>query len=89
MFWVPGHSRVRGNEIADELAIEGTVNRFVEPEPALRVSRQIIGKKIKVWLNNQQHIAMWPGLISTPRQARKLISGLSEIKDCYRPPYWK
>ena len=32
--WVPGHSRVRGNEIADELAREGTVRHFVGPEPA-------------------------------------------------------
>jgi len=32
--WVHGHSRVRGNEIADELAREGTVRQFVGPEPA-------------------------------------------------------
>jgi hypothetical protein len=32
--WVLEHSTVRGNEIADELAREGTVRQFVGPEPA-------------------------------------------------------
>ena len=76
LFWVPGHSRICGNEIADELAIEGTVNQFVEPEPALGVSRQIIRKKIKGWFNNQ-HMAIWQGFVSTQRQVRKLISSPS------------
>jgi ribonuclease HI len=39
IFWVPGHPGKRGNEIADELAREGTVHHFVGPEPALGVSR--------------------------------------------------
>jgi len=47
LFWVLGHSRLRGNEIDDELAIGGRVKRFVGPEPALGVSRQIIRKKLK------------------------------------------
>jgi hypothetical protein len=57
LFWVLGHSRVRGKETADELEIKGKVNQFVGPEPALGVSRQIIRKKVKVWLDNQ-HMAM-------------------------------
>jgi len=61
---VLGHSRLRGNEIADELAIEGTVNQFVGPEPALGVSRQITRKKIKCWLYNQR-MAIWRDLVST------------------------
>jgi len=73
----PGHSRVRGNETADQPAKEGTVHQFVGPEPALRVSRQNKAKNIKRWMYNQQHMSMWPGLISTQRQARKLISGPS------------
>lgn len=76
LFWVPGRSRVRGNEIADGLAVGGTINQFVGPEPALGVSRQIVRKKIKGWLYNQR-MAMWRGLFSTQRQSRKLISSLS------------
>ena len=47
LFWVPGHSGIRGNEIADELAREGSVHHFVGPQPALGVSRQNIKKKIQ------------------------------------------
>jgi hypothetical protein len=40
LFWVPGHARLRGNEVADEIARDGSVLRFVEPEPDFGVSRQ-------------------------------------------------
>ena len=73
MFWVPRHSGVRGNETTDQLAREEGVHQFVGPEPALGVSRQNKTKNIKRWMDNQ-HMAKWPGLISTQRQARKLIS---------------
>jgi hypothetical protein len=36
--------RVRGNEIADELAREGTVRQFVGPEPAWGSVRQNLSK---------------------------------------------
>jgi ribonuclease HI len=74
LFWVPGHAGIRGNEIADELAREGSVHQFVGPEPALGVSRQIIKKIIQCWLD-KQHLMLWQGLAGTQRQARDLISG--------------
>jgi hypothetical protein len=60
----PGHSGIRGNEIADELAREGSAHQFVGPEPALGVSRQSIRKKIQCWLD-KQHLTLWHGLAGT------------------------
>ena len=74
LYWVPGHASVRGNEIADRLARSGSVRRFVVPEPFLGVSRQIIRRKIKRWME-KQHLAVWDGPCSTQRQAQELISG--------------
>jgi hypothetical protein len=74
LFWVPGHSGIRANETADELAREGSAHQFVGPEPALGVSRQKVKKKIQFWLD-KQHMALWQGLTGTQRQARELISG--------------
>ena len=74
LFWVPGHAGLRGNKIADELARDGSLLRFVGPEPALGVSRQDSRRRIRRWLNNQNW-AWWRGRGDTQRQARELISG--------------
>jgi len=47
VYWVPGHARVKGNDIADKLARDSSVQRFVGPEPFLGVSRQNIRRKMK------------------------------------------
>ena len=74
LYWVPGHARVRGNEIADKLARDGSVQQFVGPEAFLGVSRQNIRRKMKHW-TEKQHLVLWHGPCSTQRQARELISG--------------
>jgi ribonuclease HI len=66
LYWVPGHAGVRGNEIADRLARNGSAQRFVGPEPFLGVSRQTIGRKMKRWME-KQHLALWGGPCSTQR----------------------
>jgi hypothetical protein len=71
LYWVPGHTDVRGNEIADKLARDCPV---VGPEPFLGVSRQSIRRKVKCWMENQ-HLVLWRGLCSTQRPAQGLISG--------------
>ena len=74
LYWVPGHAGVWGNEIAYELARDGSVLGFLGPEPALGVSRRNIRERICCWLVNQ-HWVQWQGLGGTQRQARELISG--------------
>ena len=57
LYWVPGHAGVQGNDIANKLTRDGSVQTFVGCEPALGVSKQNIGK-IGHWLVNQ-HWARW------------------------------
>ena len=50
LYRVPGHAGIKriGNKITDKLAIDGSVQRFVGPEPSLGVSIQDIRRKIKM-----------------------------------------
>jgi ribonuclease HI len=57
LYWVPGHARVRGNEIADRLTRSGSGQRFIGPEPFLGISRQNIRRKMKRWMKNR-HLAL-------------------------------
>jgi hypothetical protein len=76
LYWVPGHVRVRGNEIADGIARNGSERGFLGPEPVLGVSRRDIQNRQGRWLNSQ-HCASWNDPSSTLRQAQELISGPS------------
>jgi len=60
--------------MANKLARDGPVQKFVGPEPFLGVSRQNIRSKMKRWMENQ-HLVLWCGPCSTQRQARESISG--------------
>ena len=74
--WVPGHAEVRGNETANKNTRDGSVQKFVGPQPSLVVAKESIRRKVRHWLDNQ-HWARWQGLGSTQRQARELILGPS------------
>jgi hypothetical protein len=75
LYWVREHAGVQGNEIAEKLTRDGSVQKLVGPKPFLGVSRQNI-RKIKCWMDNK-HLARWQGPSSTQRQAQELISGTS------------
>jgi hypothetical protein len=85
---------------SNKLITDSTVQKYVGPEPTLGVSRENIRRKIKSWIDNQ-HMAMWWGLISTQTHAQKLIWGTSltaktrllslnktQSKSCYWHAYW-
>ena len=74
LYLVPAHVGARGDEIADKLARDGSVQRFVGPEPFLGVSKQNIRRKMKRWMENQ-HLVLWCGPCSTQRLGRELVSG--------------
>ena len=48
--WVPGHEGVYGNELADELAREGSSSIPIGPEPFLPLPEGIINNNIKEYL---------------------------------------
>ncbi|XP_018310269.1 uncharacterized protein [Mycetomoellerius zeteki] len=74
--WVPGHSGIRGNEIADELARGGSSARLMGPEPALGLPSCICKTKIKGWLCDR-HINYRKEETRTKcRQARALLGGM-------------
>ena len=72
LYWVLGHAGVRGNEIADILVRTGSAQRFIGPEPFLRVSRQNIRRKLNRWMEKQR-LALWRGTCNTQRQVGELI----------------
>jgi ribonuclease HI len=41
LIWVPGHMGIDGNEMADQLARQGSSRPFIGPEPALGISAKI------------------------------------------------
>jgi hypothetical protein len=74
LYWVSGHSGVRGNETAGRLVRGGSASNFVGPQPVLRASKRDLSNKISRWLLNQR-LWKWQDLGPSQRQARELISG--------------
>ncbi|XP_018314104.1 uncharacterized protein [Mycetomoellerius zeteki] len=73
LVWIPEHSGIRSNEIADELARSGSSARLMGPEPALGLPSCIYRTKIKGWLRDR-HINYWKEETRTKcRQARVLL----------------
>ena len=66
--WVPGHSKVLGNEQADELARKGSAQSFLGPEPAVGVAT-CVGQEIL-----RRH------LMETSRRDWELASGMRQAK---------
>ena len=69
--WIPGHSGVFGNNIADNLARRGSDNAFTGPEPAIGIGPSIISAGIKRCFSNK-HLSFWTN-INGCRIAKQII----------------
>lgn len=72
LFWVPGHCGIEGNEMADELARQGSSNSFVGPEPFLGISKSATRQGILDW-GREQIASIWSKMRGL-RQAKAFIT---------------
>lgn len=47
--WVPGRTNIKGNDMVDELARQGTDIHFIGPEPSFGVSKRQLKKRFQHW----------------------------------------
>ncbi|KAJ8914966.1 hypothetical protein NQ315_002490 [Exocentrus adspersus] len=77
LLWVPGHSGIKGDEKADELARKGSSASYIGPEPAVGVSKTMVRSQVKEWVN-AQHKEYWNNI--TRHQHGKIFIRESSAK---------
>jgi ribonuclease HI len=58
LVWVLGHMRIDRNEIADQLARQGSSHPLTGPEPALGISAKVAKGVIRDWMS-RKHEEYW------------------------------
>ena len=51
---MPGHVRIDGKEITEQLVREGSSHLLIGPGPALEISEKVPGGVIRDWMNRKR-----------------------------------
>jgi len=78
LLWVPGHTGIRGNEIADRLALLGARSEVEGPEPHVGLSKCWARTIIREWID-AEHCEWWDSTRGC-RQAKDMM-GSGPTKD--------
>ena len=71
LLWVPGHNRIRDNEIADRLASLGAREEIEGPEPFVGITKCWSGSTIKKCVS-ENHSRCWTAT-SGSKHAKELL----------------
>jgi ribonuclease HI len=59
--WVPGHMGIDGNEVADQLARQGSSQPLIGPQPTLGVSAKVARGVSRDWTSGK-HEEHWQSI---------------------------
>ena len=68
---MPGHMGIDGNEISDELALQGSLHPIIGPEPVLGIAAEVAKGGIRDW-TSRKHQEYWQS-VHVQRQAKGFI----------------
>ena len=71
LIWVPGHSEVKGNVIADSLAKRGSANQLIGPQPCFGFNNQHVKMELTKWENKE--VIKYKNKVQGQRQAKNFI----------------
>src|SRR5262249_4360930 len=69
--WIPGHSGIKGNELADGLAKRGANESLTGPEPAMGISKTTVDGWLREW-TKAQHAGHWSA-VQGQRHSKRML----------------